>query len=932
MLGNAHKTWMRSVQSCFFLLTTHQQIDQMEPPSTSVSARGRGRGRGRGAAAKAADKYPVAFTEQRERSQKVILERMSEAYHGQPWKNRAMRRAFRKSYFMGLRCAGVLPLIETRMDYGRWDQSVDGSVGHMIHKPASREDEVSVPKDYVTPPINWHRAIRAHVFAEVYDDVDIVNCHFVLTQSLCRRLGIPCATVDDYIANRELHLQEIQLHLDNKIDRDTAKMLFLRILYGGSWYGLMQELTQPRLSSVGFELPPLMTLTREEKREPYVCSRLYQGMTRIFESFRYIYMSEYTTILEQRYDKFFFNFSEDHKSPKDRKLQSKVFSIYVQTQERKIIDACMDHCRALGYDVGPYMYDGFMVEKGKATHEVLDQLARIASSQGYGVTFEVKQMNLTQEWLGLPKEIDDEDSDCEDHDDEMFSMRCYEDPSSTTAQRTEALLTLASRMHLRKADKGTVQKEFEYAHVKICKGGMYAVIHPDGEIEVVPPKKLLQMYSHLQYRTEEENARGKLREVVRPFIPAWMSSPDIRLYYKIDFAPPPIKVDHGTFNTFYGFPIERLVPGVCNLDAPSEKQKRCLELWNLHLLVLASHNQDHADYLEARFADIFQFPGRKCPRALVLRGAMGSGKNILFKLLKNLLGHYYRQMQSMDRLLGRFSNAFVDTLLLLLDEAEFRDSVKFIEAFKDAVTEETRNYEKKGVDEVVVRNLARIFITTNNLNCLPIPPGNRRVEVLQVASDMIEDEAYFTEMATLFDDQDCQRFMFDHLRSVDISKYCFTNKKTLLVTDALKEMMGHNFPLHAKFAGELCWFLRSSIIQAQGGKTKGWVHEPHAKLVKPGVIRVTSSFLHHTFHDSDYMKLLHLKPPRDMQSTTMFGSLFKEVDGVSHSSMGKACLKSYDLDIRQIWAYCNCNGYSVGADGFKFPHEDGYLENQESLD
>lgn len=507
------------------------------------------------------------------------------------------------------------------------------------------------------------------------------------------------------------------------------------------------------------------------------------------------------------------------------------------------------------------------------------------------------------------------------------SLQWFVDPSISTADRNTAMLTLGERMNM--MTFGEAKKEFEQVHVKIYKGGMYSIIEPDGEVLLVGRDKMMDVYLHLMYRYPVKGKKGKVTWHTEPFLKKWLRTPNIKVAMKIDFAPPPIPVVVGTFNTFNGFPIAHCVPTPSDLANPTTKQARCLELYLEQLLVLTSYNAEHQQYLDARFCDIFQFPGRKCPRALIFRGPMGAGKNIILaKLLKPILGHYYRQMQSMDRLLGRFSNAFVDTLLLVLDEVEIRDSVKFIEAFKDLVTEETRPYEKKCVDEVVVRNLARIVITTNNDNCMVIPEGNRRVEVFDVAPDKIDDAEYFREMADLFKDPECQRFMYDYFCTKDISGYDFTNKKTLVVTPALKDMMGLNLNIHVRFAGELCWSMRNDIILAMSGATKNWIVEPHVKMISPGIFRAKSSWLYTKFHDVEEMKSMHIRAPKEILGSKAFGTRMGDVEGVIKSSIGKARLAAFDFDVRAIWNYCAQHGYVI-ADDFKLPHEQGYCEFQE---
>lgn len=59
----------------------------------------------------------------------------------------------------------------------------------------------------------------------LYYDLDMINAHPTLLLYICQQNGIQAPTLAEYVSNRDLHLQE--LIIDDGIDRDTAKRLFL---------------------------------------------------------------------------------------------------------------------------------------------------------------------------------------------------------------------------------------------------------------------------------------------------------------------------------------------------------------------------------------------------------------------------------------------------------------------------------------------------------------------------------------------------------------------------------------------------------------------------------------------------------------------------------------------------------------------------------
>jgi hypothetical protein len=101
------------------------------------------------------------------------------------------------------------------------------------------------------------RDVRKALTHDNYTDIDIVNCHPVLLSQLFKKHNIECPYLDEYIENREEHLEAIMPLISDIVDelpdsyekhriikelhgrkssslrRDEAKTQFLRVMYGG---------------------------------------------------------------------------------------------------------------------------------------------------------------------------------------------------------------------------------------------------------------------------------------------------------------------------------------------------------------------------------------------------------------------------------------------------------------------------------------------------------------------------------------------------------------------------------------------------------------------------------------------------------------------------------------------------------------------------
>ena len=110
-------------------------------------------------------------------------------------------------------------------------KSTDGIVKVNYHQPGGR----NFGRFFADGAVSLQsicREIRHTIAEEYYDDLDVVNAHPVILRFLCQEHKIDCEKLDEYIENREEHLEA--LLEDNEIDREHAKMIFLSLINGGA--------------------------------------------------------------------------------------------------------------------------------------------------------------------------------------------------------------------------------------------------------------------------------------------------------------------------------------------------------------------------------------------------------------------------------------------------------------------------------------------------------------------------------------------------------------------------------------------------------------------------------------------------------------------------------------------------------------------------
>ena len=80
---------------------------------------------------------------------------------------------------------------------------------------------------------NIRRQIRQTLTKDIYIDIDIVNCHPTILYSILKNNNIECDLLEDYILNRDKYFNIVMVEYN--VDKEKAKQLFIRLLYGGDF-------------------------------------------------------------------------------------------------------------------------------------------------------------------------------------------------------------------------------------------------------------------------------------------------------------------------------------------------------------------------------------------------------------------------------------------------------------------------------------------------------------------------------------------------------------------------------------------------------------------------------------------------------------------------------------------------------------------------
>ncbi len=133
--------------------------------------------------------------------------------------------------------------------------------------------------------------------------------------------------------------------------------------------------------------------------------------------------------------------------------------------------------------------------------------------------------------------------------------------------------------------------------------------------------------------------------------------------------------------------------------------------------------------------DIVRNPGGGRPgTALVVHGEeKGTGKGATIWPVMKILGGAALHTSNTDHIVGHFNSQLEQTILVFGDEATWSKGKAASSALKYLVTEPRINIERKGLDVYTVRNLLRLFVSSNNERAIPAELGERRYATFEIS-------------------------------------------------------------------------------------------------------------------------------------------------------------------------------------------------------
>ena len=592
---------------------------------------------------------------------------------------------------------------------------------------------------------NFSKKIRHTLVHDTHTDIDITNCHPVVLAQYCRKNGIRCDGLDDYVLHRDSKLQDIMTTCN--ISRGTAKEMVIVVMY----LGLVSDFC----ITAGVSIPP-----------PDWVDKLATEFNQIADSIKGKNESIYKKICASK--------NKDFKKNKT----STTLSFINQIIEDELIMHARQKLSDSGFVVETLCFDGLLIQRRDVDEETLGSLTAYCEEKtGYNVQFEVKPMTMA---IDL---VEESNFDFAKYEHPNETLECYDQKYCESLKRENEYEEYALKKH--------------YIEKFVCK-----VLRPEPQFVF---QNGLDRHCDFWSPTACSNALTPITSgfknamgTLEPFFNHWARDVHHRHYTRYDFVPynlvsscPPdvLNVFEGFNPQIYGDVVE-----------PSRITKVITPYIDL-VRELCGGVDEHAMYFHHFIAQMFQDPEHKPPVAIIFKGKQGTGKNMILDALGNMINKtHYVTSSDPDDFYGSHAEGYYRKILVNLNEAEGKTTFNFEGQMKSMITEDTMTINPKNVRPTTVKNVARTIITTNKATpvSIDVRSKDRRYVAYQTTDVYLNKSAKFwSQLYAHFRKPEFMSALYQWFMAFDVKDYNWIKSRPL--TDAYKEMCNLYSPVEALF-------------------------------------------------------------------------------------------------------------------------------------
>ena len=606
------------------------------------------------------------------------------------------------------------------------------------------------------------REIRATLAKEFYVDIDIINAHPVIMEQLFDKYDLSSECLSAYNNNREKFLKDAMETFN--VCRDEAKRLFLRIMYNGTFDAFCKD---NGVTNVDNECEIVKFIKKFSEE-------LHGNYKFIVEHPDF---AELMTVLKRC------DIGSDY-----NELGSKM-SWVLQDIECGLLTEMINYIKKnkLGVESVILCFDGFCILKENFNEALLSALEKhIYKMSKLEIKLAVKEfegIDLTETSNEVSSEVSVETID-----------KCFK-RESLVSRCTDYTLAKSYFEQFYTYCKSTHNYVFvDIANNCVCQMESkalkeeFAGITVAGEFLSGKPAEFISLW-----------LKDSKKRVVESIVYKAYSGPmGVSDAFDTEFLP---ALGHSkpVVNTFQGF---NSLIGI-EVDKVNSSDRTTFETWfneyfTKILLYLCENDLECYDWVFKYFCQLIQNPNERPGKALIfVSETQGAGKNSVLQAIARVIGlHNYNEAEDIRE--AYFSSHAVGAcqkLLVTADEARATGNFDLESALKNFITSPMITINKKFEKQYTVANLARLVVTSNNIDALPIDfsTKDRRYECFLCDCSFIdglspsENKDFFDFFYGVINSEWFPCLMYQKMMSVDLSDWSENGLK--LKVTKLKAMM-----------------------------------------------------------------------------------------------------------------------------------------------
>ena len=288
----------------------------------------------------------------------------------------------------------------------------------------------------------------------------------------------------------------------------------------------------------------------------------------------------------------------------------------------------------------------------------------------------------------------------------------------------------------------------------------------------------------------------------------WLKDRDRRAYIEMDFAPfrehdeeDPTPDD--VYNSFRHF-AAKYIP-------KEEDRHQDTGAFLEHIMTnMCDDDETNGKWLYNLIAWRFQHPNDLPKVGVVLKGIQGAGKDSLINILCRIMSgkitsDYILRTAEPGDLYGEFTPELENKLIVQLNEMEGKAGLDYKEKLKNSIDAAENKINKKFIKQYQLRNLALLFVMSNNITPIQINHDERRWVIFRTGKKNVGNMVFWGWFRALIKDDHWIDSVYSELLDVDLTGWRPDDIRIMPKSEDYVDTQERNITPVYKYLREVNW-------------------------------------------------------------------------------------------------------------------------------